>query len=148
VCERVCVLISVEKILNFFLRRDIFHERWFRERIEKVNFSNWLFFGLNSLMLWFIGILGQYIMAKSLGFTISMLLLIRISALTVITSMLSGLPGGLGISQLTFTHLAVLYSGVSKELIGLFTMAMLLAGYSVAGVLGMLGLSVLRFTDK
>jgi len=140
----IVILINVEKILNFFLRRDIFHEKWFRERIEKVNLSNWLLFVLNSLVLWFIGILGQYIMAKSFGFTIPMLLLIRISALTVITGMLSGLPGGLGISQLTFTHLAVLYSDVSKELIGVFMTAMLTVMYAVNGVLGMIGLAIIH----
>jgi len=144
----IAFLINIGKILNFILKRDIFHDEWLRQIIVKVNLINWILLLLSSLAIWFIGISAQYLMAKSLGFTIPILLLIRISALTVIAGLLSGLPGGLGVSQLTFTHLAMLYCDVSKELIGIFSAMKLVAAYLVYGVSGLSAFLILRYEGK
>ena len=141
-------LLNIEKILNFVLKRDILHDKWLRQVIIKVSPINWILFLLGSLIIWFIGILAQYMIASSLSFTIPILLLIRISALTVIAGLLSGLPGGLGISQLTFTHLAVSYLDVSKELIGVFNIMVLLTAYFISTITSLLGLLILRFEGK
>lgn len=140
----ILVIFNIERILNFILRKDILREGWLRETFKKVTNKNWLYFAGYTFTIWFIGILAQYFAAESIGLTIPILLLIQVSALTVIAGTLSGTPSGIGTSQLVFTILLSETLGVEPELVGILAVLILLIIYITTSIIGIFSFIYLK----
>ena len=127
---------NVERILNWALGRPVFRDQWLASVARRIPAGGWAVFGGSTLLIWALGIATQYLTALAMGFAIPLLLLIRISALTVIAGLVSAIPGGLGVSQFVFTTMLAAHTGVSREVAGLFSLLMLAQTYAVAVALG------------
>lgn len=141
------VLFNIERILNFVLRKDVLQEGWLREAFKKVSKENWMYFTGYTFSIWFIGILAQYFLAKSLGLTIPILLLIQVSAVAVIAGTLSGTPQGIGTCQFIYTLLLTENLNLSKEVIGIFMIEMLFVSYLMVVIVFLVGHIFLKY-DK
>lgn len=106
----------IDKILNFILKRNILEDQWFKLLLAEISPEQWLMVVGFSTIIRFLILSVPYIIAVSLGITISLWLLFQIFTISMIVGSLSGLPGGLGTREVSFSFLLITYAALSKDI--------------------------------
>lgn len=131
-CVAIILLISrIHVFINILMKKSIFGKDQFFKDLKRIGNLSYLTAILFTTCIFFMGIAAQYTVALSMGIEISFWLLTGISALAVIAALLSGIPSGIGITQVTYTFMIVRETSISVETAGMFNVLMLFITYSV-----------------
>ena len=133
------VLWKFEKLLNFFVGRNLLEDQWFKEHLVKIGHMQWLLYLAYSTLIRFLILSVPWVVAKALGIDIPMWLMFMIFAVSSLVGNLSGLPGGIGTREASFGFLLITYALVAKEPAGIIVVLSLLADLLVESVLGSVG---------
>ena len=136
----VVVLFNIEKVLNFVFRKNILEDQWFRNLLYEISPRQWICFGAYSTIIRFLIMSVPYIMATALGIPTSMWMLFQLYAISLIIGNLSGLPGGIGSRELTFSFLLLHYAMLSKETAGILALLVVATDLITEGLLALTGI--------
>lgn len=142
----VIILIIVwksEKILNFFLRGNLFEKRWFIGFLKQLKLIQLARFILYTVVIWLVFFLSVYLTGISMNIKISFLIITLTYAISQLIGNASGLPGGLGSRELIFAFLLSSY-GIPKGLAGIFAIVVIFATLLIESITAVMGYIMLR----
>ncbi|GEM_PF-6790525 len=122
-------LLKIDKLLNLVFKADL-GEKWFKDMvIRAIRSRKILLFGALTVLVWLTLFLAAYFLMLSVGVASGFLLFSFITAISMMVGLASGLPGGLGLSELSYTILLSSILGITVPLAGAVAIAITLGAY-------------------
>lgn len=134
----VIAVLKSDKILNLFLKENLFEKRWFIGLLKQLKLKQWVRFILYTIAIWFVFFLSVYLIGISMNIKIPFLIITLTYAISQLIGNASGLPGGLGSRELIFAFLLVNY-GIPKELAGIFAIVVIFATLLIESITAIVG---------
>ena len=134
----ILVLLKIDKIINFVLRKNILKPHWFKSMLKNISIKKYFFLIFITLLIWLNVIFADYILALSMGIKISYFLLLQLTAVSIIIGLISGLPGGAGAQEISLTLFLITYVNINKELAGMYSLyarIVFIAAYTIFGAI-------------
>jgi uncharacterized protein (TIRG00374 family) len=124
----IFAIMRIEKLIRLVFKKNL-RTDWFMQHTRIfVRKREFIYFNLLSLAIWFIMALSQDLFLRSVGIKISFATIILVMAVSLIIGLSTGIPGGIGPRELTFTFLLHAVSGVDKTGAGLAAILTTLGG--------------------
>ena len=135
----IIVLFNIEKFLNFVLKKNILEDSWFRNSLAEISPLQWMVFACFSTVMRFLIMSVPFIISAALGFDISLWIIIQTYAIAVLIGNVSGLPGGIGTREISFSFLLVTYASLPKEAAGIIALMVIFTDLVIESLLALVG---------
>ena len=136
------MLFNIGKILNFFLKKNIFEDQWFLNQLKKVSPMQWIAFLGYSTLIRFLVLSVPFIILLSLDMPLPLWLVFQMYGLSMVIGNISGLPGGIGSREFSYAFLLLTYGGLGKETAGVAALLVVFTDLMVESVLALIGLAM------
>lgn len=140
----IIMLLNIEKILNFVLRKNILEDKWFKKNLKQIPKKQLTLFIINSIIVRFLVLTVPFIIALSLNLKISYFLVFQMYALSMIIGWLSGLPGGIGTREFVYSFLLITYANIPKEIAGIASILVIFTDLLVESSIALVGYIIMK----
>lgn len=137
-------LFNIEKILNFMFRKPLLHDKWFKSLLQEISPAQIIVFIAFSTIIRFLILSVPYIISTAFGLNISIWLIFQMYAVSMLIGWLSGLPGGIGTREFSFSFLLITYASVTKDLAGIVALLVIITDLIIESLLALVGWVWLR----
>jgi len=135
----VFALFNFETVVNLMFRKNILKDNWFKSELAEVSQLQWIIFIGFSTIIRFLILSVPYIIAVAFKLDVSIWLIFQMYAVSMLVGWLSGLPGGIGTREISFSFLLVNYASISLEIAGIVAILVIVTDLIIESLLALIG---------
>ncbi|MFC1524197.1 lysylphosphatidylglycerol synthase transmembrane domain-containing protein [Thermodesulfobacteriota bacterium] len=148
----VICFIKLDKLLNVLtrmvLKKEYFPQDWFLEQSKLLLTPGGFILVLLTIVVWLLTFGVGYFFIQSMGLTLSYTQAVQTFSWSILIGIVSGLPGGHGIREMSIAYLLKELYGISEVLGGSVAVLNLISHFVVLGLTGLLGYLAYSILNK